>query len=69
MATKKEKYIKFLNEHDGFQNWIKNSPFQVVGFSITEELELKLIFRNSYYLFEDDKPEFIEGDFKNALLD
>tara|TARA_R100001509_G_scaffold19792_1_gene10203 strand:- start:3124 stop:3333 length:210 start_codon:yes stop_codon:yes gene_type:complete len=69
MATKKEKYIKFLNEHDGFKNWIKNSPFQVVGFSITEELELKLIFRNHCYLFEDDKPEFIEGDFKNALLD
>ena len=54
MATKKEKYIKFLNEHDGFQSWIKNSPFQVVGFSITEELELKLIFRNSYYLFEEE---------------
>ena len=54
MATKKEKYIKFLNKHDGFQSWIKSSPFQVVGFSITEELELKLIFRNSYYLFEND---------------
>tara|TARA_Y100001937_G_scaffold18863_1_gene26081 strand:+ start:366 stop:524 length:159 start_codon:yes stop_codon:yes gene_type:complete len=50
---KKEKYIQFLNESESFQNWIKSSPFQIVGFSITEELELKLIFRNSFYLFED----------------
>ena len=52
-TTKKEKYIKFLNENESFQNWIKSSPFQIVGFSITEELELKLIFRNSSYLFEE----------------
>ncbi len=50
---KKRKYIQFLNESESFQNWIKSSPFQIVGFSITEELELKLIFRNSFYLFED----------------
>ncbi len=50
---KKAKYIQFLNESESFQNWIKSSPFQIVGFSITEELELKLIFRNSFYLFED----------------
>lgn len=54
MATRKQKYIKFLNESEGFQNWLKNSPFQIVGFSVNEELELKLVFRNSGYLFLDD---------------
>ena len=34
--TKKQKYIKFLNENESFQNWIKSSPFQIIGFSITE---------------------------------
>ena len=51
--NKKQKYIQFLNENENFQNWIQSSPFQIVGFSITEELELKVIFRNSAYLFED----------------
>tara|TARA_R100000234_G_scaffold5059_1_gene3754 strand:+ start:1009 stop:1167 length:159 start_codon:yes stop_codon:yes gene_type:complete len=51
--NRKQKYIQFLNESESFQNWIKSSPFQIVGFSVTEELELKLIFRNSAYLFED----------------
>ena len=51
--NKKQKYIKFLNESESFQNWIKSSPFQIVGFSVSEQLELKLIFRNSAYLFED----------------
>ena len=51
--NKKQKYIQFLNENESFQNWIKSSPFQIVGFSITEELELKLIFKNYAYLFED----------------
>ena len=32
--TKKQKYIKFLNENESFQNWIKSSPFQIIGFSI-----------------------------------
>ena len=53
MKSKKQKYIQFLNESESFQNWIKSSPFQIVSFSVTEELELKLIFRNSAYLFED----------------
>ena len=51
--NRKQKYIQFLNESESFQNWIKSSPYQIVGFSITEELELKLIFRNSSYLFLD----------------
>jgi len=51
--NRKQKYIQFLNENENFQNWIQSSPFQIVGFSITEELELKLVFRNSSYLFQD----------------
>ena len=39
------KNIQFLNESEEFFKLIKSSPFQIVGFSVSEELELKLIFR------------------------
>jgi len=69
MESKKQKYIKFLNEHDGFQEWIRNSPMQIVGFSVVEDpkdeaLKVQLLFRNSLYLFqEESKVETQEGKF------
>ena len=58
MESRKQKYIKFLNEHEGFQEWIRNSPMQIIGFSVVEDpkdedLKVQLLFRNSLYLFEE----------------
>jgi len=56
MESKKQKYIKFLNENESFQNWIKNSPMQIIGFSVIEDsedetLKVQLLFKNALYLF------------------
>ena len=42
------KYIEFLNNSIEFQNWLKKSPFQIVDFRLTEQKEIKILFKNNY---------------------
>ena len=51
MDKAKLKYIEFLNNSIEFQNWLKKSPFQIIDFRLTDQKEIKILFKNNY-LFE-----------------
>jgi len=72
--TNKEKYINFINQSESMQEWLKNAPSQLLDYNvITDNREglfrISILLKNAYLFDDDYKSDFVEGDFKDALLD
>tara|TARA_R100001440_G_scaffold30505_1_gene48963 strand:- start:489 stop:725 length:237 start_codon:yes stop_codon:yes gene_type:complete len=72
--TNKEKYINFINQSESMQEWLRNAPSQLLDYNvITDNREglfrISILLKNAYLFDDDYKSDFVEGDFKDALLD
>ena len=54
----KERYIRFINESESIQNWLKNAPSQLLDYDVVRDrfdglLRIRILLKNAY-LFEDE---------------
>ena len=54
----KDRYIRFINESESIQNWLKHAPSQLLDYDVVRDrydglLRIRILLKNAY-LFDDD---------------
>ena len=57
----RDRYIRFINESETIQNWLKNAPSQLLDYDVVRDrfdglLRIRILLKNAY-LFEDEAEE------------
>tara|TARA_R100000353_G_scaffold11991_1_gene12513 strand:- start:41 stop:292 length:252 start_codon:yes stop_codon:yes gene_type:complete len=56
--SQRERYIRFINESELIQDWLKNAPSQLLDYDVVRDrydglLRIRILLKNAY-LFEDE---------------
>ena len=54
----KDRYIRFINESEIIQNWLRNAPSQLLDYDVVRDrydglLRIRILLKNAY-LFDDE---------------
>ena len=54
----KDRYIRFINESEIIQNWLRNAPSQLLDYDVVRDrydglLRIRILLKNAY-LFDND---------------
>ena len=54
----RDRYIRFINESETIQNWLKNAPSQLLDYDVVRDrfdglLRIRILLKNAY-LFDDE---------------
>ena len=58
----RDRYIRFINESETIQDWLKNAPSQLIDYDVVRDrfdglLRIRILLKNAY-LFDDIPEEF-----------